>query len=120
MAFSDPIAVTIGGAAKNLVRIDAGRGFSEYLLTEATQEFRMFIRTVELKKEADGRQKWRHTISLRQRIFATPTVAELIRNSQIAIEHYAGDDVTLFDDVALAVAALTTAPNMVKLNNWES
>jgi len=120
MAFADPTPVTIAAAVKNLVRIDSGKYGSEYLLVEALQEFRMFIRSVELKKEADGRRKVRHNISLRQTIYATATVPQVLRTCSVVIEHYWGDDVTAYDDVALAVAAMMTAPNIVKLNNFES
>lgn len=120
MAFSDPLPITIGGATKNLVRIDSGKYTSEYLLSEAAQEFRAVIRSQDLKPEADGRKRVRHNISLRQTIFATATTGAIVRNSSIVVEHYQGDVVTDFDDVALAVASLVTAANVAKLNNYES
>lgn len=121
MSFSDPIALTIGGSARNLQRVrPTGQFGSEYLLSEATQEFRLFIRTQELGIETDGRRKVRHNISLRWTVFATPTVAQVTRQASGTFEHYKGDDVTLWDDTALAVAGLMTAPNMVKLGNYES
>lgn len=120
MAFADPLVVTIGGVGKNLPRIDSGRMSSEYYLGEATQSLRAFVRSQELKKESDGRVKARHNISLRHTVFATATTPELVRQSSVVIEHYVGDDPALFDDVALAVAGMVTAPNVVKLNNYES
>ena len=120
MSFADPTPVTIAAGTKNLVRVDSGRYQSEYLLVEATQSFRMLIRSSDLKLEPDGRRKVRHNISLRQTVFATPTVSELIRTASLTIEHYQGDDVTAFDDVALAVCTLATAGNIAKLNNYES
>jgi hypothetical protein len=120
MAFADPTPVTIGGATKNLVRVDSGRGASEYRLVEATQSFQMFIRSQEQKVEADGRRKWRHNISLRQTVFATSTTPELIREASFSLTHYSSDDVTAFDDVLIAVCAMGTAANAVKLNNFES
>lgn len=120
MAFTDPQALTIGGVTKNLVRVDQARGVSEYRLVEATQSFQMFIRSQELKPETDGRRKWRHNISLKQTVFATTTTAELIRDALVTIVHYAGDDPAAFDDIAIAVAGMVTAGNIVKLNNFES
>jgi len=120
MAFTDPVPVTIAGATKNLVRIDAGKGASEYRLVEPTQSFQMFIRSQEQKVEADGRRKFRHNISLRQTVFATSTTAELIREAQCTFVHYSSDDITAADDVFLAVSAMMTAANAVKLNNFES
>lgn len=120
MAFSDPMVVTIAAASKNLARVDSGKYYSEYFLGESLQSFRLLIRSADLKVEADGRRKVRHNFSLRQTIFATSTVPEVVRTSSHTVEHYAGDDVTAYDDVALAIAAMVTAGNMVKLNNYES
>jgi hypothetical protein len=120
MAFSDPLPITIGGVTKNLVRIDSGKYTSEYLLSEAAQEFRAVIRSQDLKPETDGRKRVRHNLSIRQTIFATGTSPAIVRNASMTIEHYQGDVVTDFDDVALAVAAQITAANVVKLNNYES
>lgn len=120
MAFADPTPITIAAATKNLVRVDSGKYASEYFLAEATQSFRMLIRSSDLKAEADGRRKVRHNISLRQTIFATSTTAEMVRTASLTIEHYAGDDVTAYDDVALAVCTLASAANIAKLNNYES
>ncbi len=120
MAFSDPQVVTIAAAAKNLARIDSGKGYSEYYLGEATQSFSMFIRSAKLKYESDGRRKFRHNISLRQTVFATVSTPEVIREASFTITRYEGDDPAAFDDVGLAIAAIVTAPNVVKLNNFES
>nr|UJQ85003.1 MAG: hypothetical protein 2 [Leviviridae sp.] len=120
MAFADPIALTIGGATKNLVRVDSGRFASEYRLVEALQEFSLVIRNQDVKPEQDGRRKQRHNISFRQRIFATATTPEIVRESSVVISHYAGDDVTAFDDGAIAVAGMVTVANVAKLANFES
>lgn len=120
MAFSDPLPITIAAATKNLVRVDTGKYSSEYLLSEATQEFRGIIRSQTLKAEVDGRSKVRHNISLRWTIFATPTVAQLVRTASATVEHYQGDVVTDFDDLGIALGAMLTAGNILKLNNFES
>lgn len=120
MSFSDPLPFTIGGATKNLVRVDSSRYASEYFLAEAGVTHRALIRSTNLKAEADGRYRVRHNVSLRTTVAATSTTPELIRQSSHTIEHYFGDDVTAFDDQAIAIAALITAGNVVKLNNMES
>lgn len=120
MAFVDPTPVTIGGASKNLVRIDTGRFQSEYRLVEATQDFKLLVRNAELKIEADGRRKVRHNLSLMQTVFPTATTPILTRLGSLVWEHYIGDDLTQADDVALAVAALASAANLAKLGNFES
>lgn len=120
MAFTDPLALTIGGSSKNLVRIDSARGQSEYSYTDATQKITAIIRNVTTKPGTDGRSKERHTISIRWTVFATSTVAELVRQCSCTTEHYAGDDVTAYDDLGIALATMLTAPNFVKLANFES
>lgn len=120
MAFVDPTPVTIAAGTKNLVRVDTGKYQSEYFLAEALQSFQMLIRSSDLKVEADGRRKVRHNISLRQTVFATVSAPQLVRTASMTIEHYDGDVVTDYDDVALAVAGLVTAGNVAKLNNKES
>jgi hypothetical protein len=121
MAFTDPLALTIDGGTKNLVRVRSNGQFgSEYLLTESAQEFRAFIRTQELGLEADGRRQVRHNISLRWTVFKTLTTAELVRQTSMTVSHYKGDDVTKWDDTVLAVSGLGTIANAAKLNNYES
>jgi hypothetical protein len=120
MAFADPTPVTLQAVVHNLVRIDSAKGQSEYSYTSATERVTAVIRNTSGKPDADGRVKERHTISLRQTIFATSTVPEYVRQASMTIENYFGDDVTAYDDVAIAVAALITAGNVAKLSNFES
>ena len=120
MAFSDPLTLTIGGGAKNLVRIDSARGSSEYSYTDALQKITCLIKSSTSKAGVDGRTKDRHQISLRWTVFATTTTLELVRQSSINVEHYTGDDVTAFDDLPIALATLQTAANYLKLSNFES
>ena len=120
MAFADPQSVTLQTVARSLARIDAGKGQSEYSYTDATMRVTMVIRNTSSKPDANGRVKERHTISLRQTIFATSTVPEFVRQASITVENYFGDDVTAYDDVAIAVAGLATSGNIAKLANFES
>lgn len=121
MAFSDPLPLTLDGVVKNLVRIDTGKYSSEYALVEATQEFRCFIRSQTIgKPDASGRNKIRHNIIVRWILFATATTLEQVRQTSTSIDHWYGDDVTKFDDTAIAAATLLTAANVLKLNNYES
>lgn len=121
MAFSDPLPITINGVTKNLVRIDSGKYTSEYYLGESTQAFSAVIRSSDMKVEADGRRKVRHNVSIRQTVYGVPGVsAELTRQASCTIEHYKGDDVTAFDDIAIACGGLMTVANVAKLNNYES
>lgn len=120
MAFSDPLALTIGGSVRNLVRIDQAKGASEYSYTDATMRITAVIRNTENKPDQNGRVKQRHTISVRQTVFATATTPEYVRLSSFTIEHLFGDDVTAFDDVGIAVGGLATAANILKLSNFES
>ncbi len=120
MAFTDPLSVTLQGTARSLARVDSAKGSSEYSYTDATMRVTALIRNTAQKPNADGRVKERHTISLRQTIFATSTVPEFVRNASITIENYFGDDVTAYDDVAIAAAGLASVANIAKLANFES
>lgn len=120
MALADPMVVTLQTVAKNLVRRDDGKYYAEYGLTEATQDIVAYVRTVDLKPAADGTPRLRHTITLRQTIFAALNTPEVVREASIRMDHRWNDDVTAWDDVVLAVAALATAPNIAKMNNKES
>lgn len=120
MAFADPLVLTIGGSARNLARIDQGKGSSEYSYTDALMRITAVIRNTEAKADSNGRVKQRHTISVRQTVFATATTPEFVRLGTFTTEHYFGDDVTAFDDVGIAVGGLATAPNILKLSNFES
>lgn len=120
MAFTDPLALTIGGSARNLTRIDSARGQSEYSYTDSTMRITAVIRNIENKPDSNGRVKQRHTISVRQTVFATATTPEYVRLSSFTIEHYFGDDVANFDDVGIAVGGLATSGNILKLSNFES
>lgn len=120
MAFSDPLVLTLDGVAKNLVRIDTGKYTSEYSLVETTQSFRATIRNLDLKVEADGRKRTRHLVQVVWTVFATATTPEILRKATMNIEHYSNDDITKVDDVPIAIGAMMTAANLVKLNNFES
>jgi hypothetical protein len=78
------------------------------------------IRNSAGKPDQNGRTKERHSISIRQTIFATASVPEFVRQASVTIENYFGDDVTAYDDVAIALAGLLTAGNIAKLANFES
>jgi len=120
MAFADPLTVSIGNTDKQLVRVDSGRGASEYRLVEPTQSFQMFIRSQELKIEKDGRRKYRHNISLRQTVFATGTEPEITRDCSVSLIRYASDDIAAINGVFAGVGALCTMATAAKLNNFES
>lgn len=120
MAFADPLVLTIGGSARNLSRIDSGRGSSEYSYTDSTMRITAVIRNIEQKADSNGRVKHRHTISVRQTVFAAGATPEYVRLASFTTEHFFGDDVANFDDVGIAVGGLATSGNILKLSNFES
>jgi len=121
MAFTDPLAVTLQGAALSLVRIDQARGAAEYSFTSNTQKVTAVIRSTTGKADkVTGRVRERHNISLRQEVFGTSTTPAWNRTASFTTEHYTGDDYTAWDDLAIALAGMLTAPNMLKLANFES
>jgi len=120
MSFPDPLVITVNAVAKSLPRVDSGKYTSEYLLVEATGEYRARIRNEKGKVGVDGRSDDRHIVSLKYTLFATATTPVQVRTCAVTIGHKSFDDVTAYDDIALGVIGLITAPNIAKLNSFES
>jgi len=120
MSFPDPLVVNVNGVAKSLPRVDSGRYSSEYLLMEATGEYRAKIRNERSKPGIDGRASDRHVLSLKYTLFATATTLQQERMCSVSITHKAFDDITLVDDIAVGTAALITVGNVAKLGSFES
>ena len=120
MAFANPIPLTIDAVSRDCTLVNPGDRMSEYSNTSSTDQLSVLIRNTEGKPDASGKVTIRHTISIRQTVFATSTESEKVRQAQFVMTHYKGDDVTEYDDLALALAGLIDSANMVKLGNMES
>lgn len=116
----DTLTITVNSVAKTLTKINQDSYSSEYLLKEATGEYRLRVRHSKEKAVPGQVQFDRHNVELTRTIYATATVGQIVRQSYIVIRNPADSAVT---DVQYETAALTgflSATNIGKLYGWES
>jgi len=118
----DTLVVTVNAVAKTLKKIDGSSPYQgEYLLREATQEFRAKVRHSLEKNLTTGRQMDRHNVELTQTIFADGTtyLTPLVRQVYTVIRNATGDSATAVDWLSDSLAdwVKTNAPLLV---GWES
>lgn len=122
--FADPQTVTLDAptGAKNLVKINQDGYSSEYLLKEATGEFRLKIRnSVNGTKREGTITTERHNVELTWKVYPTTSYPSgIIRKAYIVVENEVGDDPVLVNDLAEALIAWTSEANIVKLLAFES
>lgn len=121
--FSDTISLTVGGAAKVLVRINQDRYSSEYRLKEATGEFQLNIRNSNYTPSRKGvalGQVDRHNVEFIHSVYSTPTTNAVVRKAYFVLENQLGDTLTDPLAVGLAAASFLTSANLTKLLNFES
>lgn len=120
MAFSDPISVTINGAAKSLPRVFAPNGPSTFKMTD--DEFKLEISHQNIK----GRRE-RHLVRLVQRkIGADPLVPATNIESKCSVYLVLDNPVTGYTDTELGYliagfcAFVTNATNQTKFIGGEA
>jgi hypothetical protein len=120
--FSDPLTVTINAVAKNLIRINQDGYSSEYLLKEATGEYRLKLRNSSYTDKTRGGKKVdRHNVELTYTIYpVSPAVYPTIRKNYHVFEMDVGDDSALEAKLVAGLSAFMTEANAVKLLNFES
>nr|UOL49022.1 MAG: hypothetical protein 2 [Leviviridae sp.] len=120
--FSDPMTITINAVAKNLIRINQDGYSSEYLLKEATGEYRARIRNSSYADKTRGGQKVeRHNIELTYTIYpVAPAVFPTIRKDYHVFENDVGDDSALMAKLVAGLSAFVTEANATKMLNFES
>lgn len=118
MAYADPLIVTINSVAKSLPRVEFDKRTSTYFLREALQEFQMIVRNTSFTK--DGVLTDRHNLEFTQTIYATSTVAAIVRKIYTTFENARSDtDAGLLQTLNGFVVVLTSA-NLQKSLNGES
>jgi hypothetical protein len=120
--FPDPLVVTINAVAKNLIRINQDGYSSEYLLKEATGEYRAKLRnSSRTDSTRGGKVIDRHNIELVYTIYpVSPAIFPTIRKEYIVFENDVGDDSALVAKLVAGLSAFTTEANATKLLNFES
>nr|UJQ85267.1 MAG: hypothetical protein 2 [Leviviridae sp.] len=122
--FADPAVITINGVAKSLTRINQDGYSSEYVLRNALDEYRLFIRNKPRIDKKRGVSLDRHEVDLIHTIFpVAPATTSTIRKVYAVVENQQGDTLT---DPVLTAAGLfgyltaTSNANLTKLMNSES
>lgn len=118
--FADTITITINAVDKILKKINQDNYGSEYILREATGEFRMKIRNSSSQPKTLASRLNRHNVEVSHTVFATETTPELLRRLYFVYEDQTGDDPTESIDFAVGVSAFQSEANLTKLYNWES
>lgn len=122
--FTDPQTVTADApiGAKALPRINQDAYSSEYLLKEATGEFRLKIRNSVNGTLRDGVMKVeRHNVEFTHWLYPTPTYVNGFRRKvYIVIENEVGDDPVVVNDHAESLLLWCTEANISKLLAFES
>lgn len=122
--FADPAVITVNGVAKSLTRINQDGYSSEYLLRNATEEFRLRTRNSSYRKKGDSVLTDRHNVEFIHTVFpVAPATRSTVRKTYAVIENEQGD--TLADPINVASAMFTfltasTNANITKLLNFES
>lgn len=117
--FADPQTITVNSVAKAMNRINQDAYGSEYLLREATQEWRLKIRNTSYTPKG-GVLTDRHNFEFTQTIYATSTAAQIIRKIYTVMEHSRSDTVTDPLNTFLGFVAFQTSTNITKALNYES
>jgi hypothetical protein len=120
--FADPSVITINAVAKNLIRINQDGYSSEYLLKEATGEYRLRIRNSSYTDKSRGGKKVdRHNVELTYTIYAVaPAVYPTVRKDYHVFEMDVGDDAALMGKLVAGLSAFVTEANAAKMLNFES
>jgi len=119
--FADTLTITINSVAKVLTRVNQDGYSSEYLLREATGDFRLKLRNSSYTDKSRGVVVDRHNIEFVYTIYpVAPSTLSVIRKYYSVLENDHVDDVTADSQFAAGITAFQTAANYVKLLNWES
>lgn len=119
--FGDPLAITVNGVAKNLIRINQDKYSSEYLLRTATDEIRLQIRNSTVSDKKRGVMIDRHNVEIVHTVFpVAPATRSYVRKAYHVLLNEQGD--TLLDPayIAVALSGFLTLANVTKLQNFES
>lgn len=80
MAFAKPLVLDYGGAGtKSLNLINQDNGGSEYLLREATQEFRVLIRHSKEKLQSNGIRMDRHNVDMTRTVYGVAGAPDTVQ-----------------------------------------
>jgi len=118
--YADPQTITINAVAKAMNRINQDAYGSEYFLRSSLDEFRLKIRHSNYVDKSSKKTIDRHNIEFVQTVYATSTVAQIVRKTYLVLENERIDGSTEPLNFELGFVAWFTSPNITKLLNYES
>lgn len=120
--FADPLSITVNGVAKALIRINQDGYSSEYLLREATGDYRLKIRhSTTSDKRRPGVIIDRHNVEFVQTVYpVAPATAIRERKAYAVYENERSDTGIDPQKHNFALSGFLTEPNIIKLLGLES
>lgn len=121
MTIANPIVMTLGGSggtAKSLVRVNQDAYGSEYLLREATQEFRVRIRHSKETPAAGQKALERHQFEFTQTIYGTSGNPDTVRQAYLILRNNKADTAGDVSDLAEAVSYYLDQTHFLDLIGW--
>lgn len=121
MAFPATITLTVNAVAKVLDRVNDGNYASEYLLVNATEQYKLLIRHTVEPKDSNGLVFKRHNVFLEHIVFPTATTLIKKRTVTVTLRNDQYDEPSNVSDIAKALnvwmAASTNTLDLAKGSN---
>lgn len=121
MSIANPLVITLGGSggtAKSLPRINQDSYGSEYLLREATQEFRVKIRHSVETPKAGALTLERHNFELTQTVYGSNGDPDVVRQVYLVIRSNKADTAADVVDLGEALSYYMDGTHYGDLLGW--
>lgn len=118
--YADPQTITVNAVAKAMNRINQDAYSSEYFLRGSLDEFRLKIKHTNYVDKVSKKTIDRHNVEFVQTVYATATVAQIVRKAYVVFENERADGSTEPLNFDLGFVGWFTSPNITKLLNLES
>lgn len=121
MSIANPLVITLGGSggtAKTLPKINQDAYGSEYLLREATQEFRVRIRHSKESTASGQLPMERHNVEFTQTVYGVSPAPDKIRQTYIVVRNTKTDDASLVSDLGEAMSFYMDQTHFLDIIGW--
>lgn len=121
MSIANPLVITLGGSggtAKTLPKINQDAYGSEYLLREATQEFRVRIRHSKESTKSTELPIERHNVEFTQTVYGVSPAPDKVRQVYIVVRNTKTDDSALVSDLGEAMSYYMDQTHFLDVIGW--